>query len=155
MRHLRDPVQSSTWSAGLDAVEDFRKLRGKRFKKLAGFLSGDTLAFHMLLGCLILMGPRYMGAWIFRETQQKKRRTNSPPICDLTNVKWSPMHVVMQFYSAVLSPSNKWQSTLKRYVGDAAIWRHTSQHTVRRLVVHAAVHLHRRLRTLSINSLFG
>ena len=117
-------------------------MRGVRMEKLVGFLEQPYVAFHISLVIVALAPLRYFGAWLFKHCQGESDR-EIPHICDLTNDEYSPVTIVMQFYSAILMVTNAWQCFWRRLVGNDA-WTSTMHNHVRRLVAHSAAQTHRR-----------
>ena len=132
------------YSAAADGEEDFKSLRGKRFKRLMAMLEGPHMAFDMLVGSIILNCSRYVGAWVLKETMHQRKSSEVPPACDMANDEYSPAHVVLQYLSSLLDPTNAWHVVLGAFVGGPAAWVDEFQHDFRRLVAHSACHFHRR-----------
>lgn len=92
-----------------DSCAGFKALNGARLRRIFDTLSSpSTLPLFWVLAVL-LGGLRYIGKFLqasvhsVRVKAQHGGHYKRPPVLDVTNASWSPIVVVMQFFSSILS----------------------------------------------------
>lgn len=93
-------------------------------------------------------GVRFMSAWCLdsckEQTPFTKLRPNAyPPMCDLTNAAYSPLTIILQFYSSILMASSEWVAIFKHFANEESNWQQY-KHDVRRQIGQVIAEFHRR-----------
>ena len=106
---MRQMTLSLDPEAFMDHPSGFRALRGTRLKKTFETLRSKRSFSTMWLLVIFLGGQRYVNKFLqatvrsVRVRAARSGHTVRPPVLDLANPEYSPVEVVQQFYSSLLS----------------------------------------------------
>jgi hypothetical protein len=107
---------------------DREKKHGQRKKRVKSLMDDATFVPKLLLLWISCAPLRFFSHWLLGRSQTRtpfsalnQKDDVHPPICDLVNEVWSPVTVMLQFWSNALCNTSVWLRILSDYAKIAGI----------------------------------